>query len=233
MLQVIDLSACSWRCPTQPTGAHNPPGPIIEDRNTLGHFAILTTLAKRTHKIKIFIIAVIFICCATIVAVFLYYRRHPDQVQDLVSAIPADADLTIADIHQTATRDGRKEWSLEAASARYLNAEKRVILTKLSMTFYLEDRQDLTLTADSGVWLTESKDVEITGNVELKSDDALLNTEKLRYRHEQRILDSPSPVQIKGDSYRLTAERMQLDLNTNRAIFEGNISGAFIEDFSP
>lgn len=194
--------------------------------------AILTTLAKRTNKIRILIVAVICICCATIVTVFLYYRRLPDQARDLVSSIPAGADLTIADIHQTATRDGRKEWSLDATSARYLNAEKRVILTELSMTFYLENQQDLQLTADSGVLLTESKDVEISGNVVVKSNDARLKTQDLRYRHEQRMLTSLSPVEISGDAYRLTAERMQIDLNTNRAIFEGNVSGAFIEDFS-
>ena len=195
-----------------------------------GRFATLTTLAKRTNKIKILIIAVILICCATIVFVFIYYRRIPRQAQDLVSSIPAGADLTIADIHQTATRDGRKEWSLDAASARYLNAEKQVILTDLSMVFYLEDRPDLKLTADSGVLLTDTKDVQIEGNVKLRSKDSLLTTQSLRYGHEQRILTSPSPVLITGDSYRLSAERMQLDLNTNQAVFEGNINGAFIEN---
>lgn len=186
-------------------------------------------MAKRTNKIKTLIIAVILLCCATIVFVFIYYRRIPRQAQDLVSSIPAGADLTIADIHQTATKDGRKEWSLDAASARYLNAEKQVILTELSMVFYLENRPDLKLTADSGVLLTDTRDVQIEGNVELQSKDALLRTQSLRYGHEKRILTSPSPVQITGDFYQLSAERMQLDLNTNQAIFEGNINGAFIE----
>ena len=204
----------------------------MTNRSATGRFAILTTLARRTNKIRIFIIAVICIASVTIVSVFVSYRRHPDQVQDLVSSIPAGAELTIADIHQTSMRDGRKEWSLDAASARYLNAEKQVILTDLSMTFYLEDEQDLTLTADSGVLRTESKDLEIKGNVALKNRDALLKTQELRYRHDQRILTSPSPVEITGDSYRLTAERMQLDLNTNRATFEGDVNGAFLEDLS-
>lgn len=174
----------------------------------------------------------ILICCITIVSVFLYYRRHPDQARDIVSSIPAGADLTIADIHQTATRDGRREWSLDAASARYINEKKQVVLTDLSMTFYLDDQQDLHLTADSGVLLTESKDVEINGNIVLKGKDALLTTDGLRYRHDQRILASDSPVEITGDAYRLTADRMQLDLNADRATFEGNVNGAFIEGFS-
>ena len=199
-------------------------------RSETGRCAIQITLAKRANKIKIFIVAVICVSCATIVAVFVYYRRLPDQAQDLIGSIPAGADLTISDIHQTSTRDGRKEWSLKAASARYLNAEKQVILTDLSMTFYLENQQDLQLTADSGILQTESKDVEIRGNVVVTSADATLTTEDLRYRHTQRILASRTPVKITGDAYRLTAERMRLDLNTNRAIFEGNVSGAFIED---
>jgi LPS export ABC transporter protein LptC len=189
-------------------------------------------LAKRISKIKIFVVAVIFISCTVIVTVFLYSRRSPDPARDLVSSLPAGADLTIADIHQTATRDGRREWSLDAASARYQNAEKKVILTELSMTFYLENQQDLKLTADSGVLLTESKDVDIHGNVVLKSSEAQMKTEDLRYRHAQRILSSLSPVEITGTSYRLTAQRMQIDLNTNRATFEGDVRGAFLEDFS-
>ena len=174
----------------------------------------------------------IIVCCAAIVSVFLYYRRHPGQVRDLVTSIPAGADLTIADIHQTSTRNGRKEWSLEAASAQYRNAEKQVILTELSMTFYMDNQQDLELTADSGVLLTDTKDVQISGNVTVKSSDSVLKTEGLRYKHAQRILASLSPVQITGGGYRLTAERMQLDLNTSRATFEGNVNGSFIEDLS-
>lgn len=214
--------------PTKPYSTHRAPSHTV--RSATGRSAIQITLAKRTNKIKIFIVAVICVSCATIVAVFVYYRRLPDQAQDLIGSIPAGADLTISDIHQTSTRDGRKEWSLKAASARYLNAEKQVILTDLSMTFYLENQQDLQLTADSGILQTESKDVEIRGNVVVTSADATLTTEDLRYRHVRRILASRTPVKITGDAYRLTAERMRLDLNTNRAIFEGNVSGAFIED---
>lgn len=186
----------------------------------------------RPRKIRIIIIVTLLMTIGAISIIFIRYRRALNNPEEFIASVPLKADLTISEIHQVSTRDGREEWRLDAASAQYLNAEKQVILKDLSMTFFLENQREVILTADRGVLMTDSKDVTVDGNVVLNSDDSHLITEKLHYQHDHRRLSSRSPVEIRGETYQLTAENMTLDLNENRVEFSGNVRGSFIENFS-
>ena len=193
---------------------------------------MLITTTKHPKKIKIIIISIISIALAAVIFIFVKYRNTLRDAQELTAKVPLGVNLAIDDIHHTATRDGKKEWRLDADSAQYMDAQKKVLLKVLSMTFYLEDQSELTLTADSGVLMTATKDVVVNGNVVVKSNDAHFSTDELHYRHDQRMLFAKSPVKIKGDAYQLTAESMRLDLTNNRATFSGNVMGIFRENFS-
>jgi LPS export ABC transporter protein LptC len=193
---------------------------------------MLMTIAKHPKKIKIIIISIISIALAAIIFIFVKYRNTIRDAQELTAKVPLGVNLSIDEIHHTATRDGKKEWRLDADSAQYMDAKKQVLLKVLSMTFYLEDESELILTADSGVLMTASKDVVVNGNVVVKSNDAHFSTDELHYRHDQRMLYAESPVKIKGDAFQLTAESMRLDLTNNRATFKGNVMGSFSENFS-
>jgi LPS export ABC transporter protein LptC len=191
-----------------------------------------TITTKRPKQIKIIIISMISIALATVIFIFVKYRNTIRDAQELIAKVPAGVNLSIDEIHHTATRNGKKEWRLDADSAQYMDKKKQVLLKMLSMTFYLEDQSELNLTADSGVLMTSSKDVVVNGNVVVKSSDAHFSTDKMHYRHDQRMLYAESPVKIKGNDFQLTAESMRLDLNNNRATFKGNVMGIFSENFS-
>ena len=191
-----------------------------------------TITTKHPKKIKIIIISIISIALATVIFIFVKYRSTIRDAQELTAKVPMGVNLSIDEIHHTATRDGKKEWRLDADSAQYMDKKKQVLLKMLSMTFYLEDQSELNLTADSGVLMTASKDVVVNGNVVVKSKDAHFSTDEMHYRHDQRILYAESPVKIIGDAFQLTAESMRLDLNDNRATFKGNVMGIFSENFS-
>ncbi len=107
-----------------------------------------------------------------------------------------------------------------------------MVLNDLSVTFFLKNKQEVYLTANRGILKTDSKDIEITGNVIVKNESSKLFTEKIQYKHGLRLLLSKVPVKIVGNSYRLTADRMSLDLNTNKTVFEGRVEGAFSENFT-
>ena len=140
--------------------------------------------------------------------------------------------MTIGDIHQTATRNGKKEWQLDATSAQYIDAEKKLRLDNIDMLFFLESQQQVHLTANTGILETESQNVSVNGRVELKSDDAQLKTEELHYQHKNRFIFSELPVTIIGDAFELSADRMTLDLEKGRAVLKGNVQGTFYDDIS-
>lgn len=187
---------------------------------------------KNTKKkrLKIFLVAIILLSLGAISAVFIGYRLILNKEGKFISSLHNKANISISKVYQTATRDGIKEWSLEAKSAYYIDSTKQANLQDVIVTFFLKDEGKVYLTADQGILKTDSKDIEVTGNVLVQNETYRLRTKKLNYKHTKRIIFSKVPVEIVGDSLNLTADSMSFDLNTNRILFEGRIDGNFSEN---
>ena len=201
--------------------------------HAFGIYGIMAQLKKKKPRIlKIVLVLFIFSVIAALSIVFINYRKLIKNPEKLITSFDPGVDMTIDDIHQTATRDGKKEWQLDAASAHYIDAEKKVRLDDLGMTFFLEGRQHVRLTADSGILETESQNVSVKGRVEMTKADAHLKTEELHYTHKKRFIFSESPVTITGDVFHLRADSITLDLDKGRAVLKGNVQGTFSDDIA-
>ncbi|MDH4204052.1 MAG: LPS export ABC transporter periplasmic protein LptC [Desulfobacteraceae bacterium] len=174
----------------------------------------------------------IFLTFGVVLIVFLQYRHVLEKNDSPVSIGQSKANISIGKAHQTATRDGRKEWSLDAASADYMDKNSQAIFKDLSVTFYLKDETKVYITANQGILKTDSNDMEIFGNVVIRNKDYKLRCENLYYKHDERIIFSKVPVNITGDSFELVADSMSLNLNTNKALFEGKVKGIFSDQFT-
>ncbi len=183
-------------------------------------------------KLKFFLISIIIISLGIIIAVFSAYRSMLDETAGIKSAIQSAAKMSLGKVHHTATRDGVIEWSLDANSARLLDEKKQLILDDLSAIFYMKDGKEAHLTAEKGLLHTDSNDIEVSGNVAVKSDNYVLKTEKLNYEHTRRILFSNVFVEISSDSEKLTADAISFDLNTKKTMLEGNVKGIFSENIN-
>jgi len=185
---------------------------------------------RRHKKLKILILAAAVAILGVLVAAYVGFRQLASNPEKLIATIAEDAKLSLGKIQQTATRDGKTEWRLDAASARYLEDENQVRLNDLTVTFYMESGQEVQLSADEGLLNTESNDIQVSGDVKVQNEAYTLDTTTLQYRHEQRIIFSNAPVFIKRKiGGRLTADALRLDLNINQLLLEGNVKGEFAE----
>lgn len=184
---------------------------------------------KNAHqkKLNFFLISIIVLTFGIVVIVFFQYRHILEKNDTLVSIVDNKSNVSIGRAHQTATRDGRKEWSLDAASADYMDKNNQAVFKDLSLTFFLKDNTEVYLTANQGILKTDSNDIEINGNVVVTNTIYKLRCENLYYAHKKRIIFSKVPVNIIGDSFELVADSMSLNLNTNRTLFEGKVKGTF------
>jgi lipopolysaccharide export system protein LptC len=189
-------------------------------------------LRTKPQKLKFILLAVIVTCMSVVVLVFIGYRRMSTAPQMILSTVTDQADVSLGKIHQTATREGRTEWVLDAASAQLIKAENKLILAKLTMTFFLKDQREIHLTAEKGALNTESKDMQVTGNVVVQTDDYRLNTERLDYIHSQNRIHTEVPVTVSGKTGHLQANSMNLELDTNVVAFKGNVEAIYIEDLA-
>lgn len=192
----------------------------------------MATEYKKPIKIKIILLATIVIALGAIIGIYIGFRQASEPAPVNPESIEPDASLSIGKIQQTATREGRKEWSLEAASAHYIDKTGEMVLRDLKVVFFLEDKSEILLKAERGVLKTESNDMEVSGHVVLENEDYKLLTETLSYAHDRRLLYSKEPVTISGSSAVLAADSMSFDLNSKALVLQGRVETNIDKDFA-
>jgi len=178
-------------------------------------------------KLKLILLSIIFVALGVILTIFMSHRRILEKEENIVSGIQSKANISIDKAHQTATKNGTKEWSLDATSV--IVKKNHAIFQDLSVIFYLKDKTEVYLTANKGILKTDSNDMELFGNILVKNSKYRLKTENLFYRHNKRIIFSKVPVKVTGTTFNLAADSMSLNLNTNKTMFEGNVEGILSE----
>ena len=185
----------------------------------------------KIKKPSIILLIVILLAIGTVVAVFLGYRTVSDAPEMLLSSIKDGANLSLGKIRQTATRDGKKEWSLEAGSAHYIENEKKAVLKDLFITYFLEGDRKAYLNADQGILNTDTNDIEFSGNVEIRNEEYRLKTEQLNYEHKRRFIFTNNRVNISSDTAELSADSATYDLEADKIVLTGNVETAISRAF--
>ncbi len=185
------------------------------------------------RKLRFLLLSVAVAAMGVLIAVYVGGRRDPDGQGGLARVVQEGVGHAILKTRQWATRDGKKEWDLSAGSIRYAGDENQAICEKLEMVYYTRDHGDIHLTADHGVWKTTTNDLDLSGNVVVSNKAYRLETAKLLYRYEKRTMFTETPVTIAGESARVTAETMTVDLETRKALLKGNVKGTLNGSFLP
>jgi LPS export ABC transporter protein LptC len=187
---------------------------------------------KKTKKLSIFLLIVILLAVGMVVSVFIGYRQVSNAPELLLTSIKEGANLSLGKIRQTATREGKKEWSLEADSANYMEAENKVDLNNLAVIYFLEDNREVYLEADRGILQTDTNDIEFSGNVVIRNEEYQMKTEHLNYKHGRRIIICNQSIRIWGQGAELTAESARYDLNADKIVLKGNVVATVSRDFT-
>ena len=187
----------------------------------------------KIKKLSIILIIIILVAVGTVIAIFVGYRQISNAPEMLVSSIKEGANLSLGKIRQTATRDGRKEWSLEAGSAHYIENQKKAVLKDLFITYFLENDQKVYLNADNGILNTKTNDIEFSGNVVVRNKDYRMETEELHYDHQRRFILSNVRVHISGEAAQVSADSLTFELETNKVVLTGDVETTISRDFAP
>jgi LPS export ABC transporter protein LptC len=187
----------------------------------------------KIKKASIILLIIILVTIGTVVTIFIGYRQVADAPEKLLSSIKDGANLSLGKIRQTATRDGRKEWSLEAGSAHYIENENKAVLKELFITYFLENDEKVFLNADQGILNTDTNDIEFSGNVVVRNADYKLNTDRLNYRHERRLIFTKTRVHVTGEAAEVWGDSLTYDLKANKIVLKGNVATALSRKFEP
>ncbi len=185
---------------------------------------------KHHRLIQKVLLAVVVLVLAATITVFIGYRRmtrNPEVVLDLVKK---EADMQLNKIRQTAMKNGIREWRLEAESAMLREKEKTMLLTKPVVEFFMDNGDNVHLTADQGTIFTDSSQITVSGQVSADTNLYRFRTEAMSYDPATRELRADTPVTLSGQSFTLHADTMAMNLKTNITRFEGGVEGTISED---
>ena len=172
-----------------------------------------------------------FIALGSVIGIYIATQRDSSTPEGIPESTEPDATLSIGKIQHTATRKGKKEWSLEARTANYMVDTSQVVLKDLKVTFFIEDASEIKLEADTGILNTSSNDMEVSGNVVVKNKDFKLVAERLNYANDKRVWYSRAPVTISGPTVNVAADTMSFDLNTQKVTMEGSVETTLDNNF--
>ena len=185
---------------------------------------------NQERNIKFILFFIILVVIGIVLAVFIGYRTVSNSPEMLLKAVQDDASISIENLTQISTKNGIKEWSLKAASADFMEQEKKAVFRDLSVTFYMRNGKTIQLSAETGSLNTESRDIHAAGNVIADDGMVKIQTEKLNYTHNAGVLYTDTPVKIVGETFQLFAETASYDLNTQITNFQGKVEGTIFEN---
>lgn len=137
-------------------------------------------------------------------------------------------DQVMHGAHLVETRESQKEWELWADEAMSFRALDRWNLKKVKAVFFGKDGVFFTVTGESGVVETKTKNMRVEGNVTTRSSNGyIFRTEVVEYDSVKHLLLSPSTVHMVGPSDRqgsgLKLHGQKMDLNIDTSLM--NVSG--------
>lgn len=180
--------------------------------------------------IKRTLIGIVALLLIATAVVFIGYRQAMQNPQIVLSQIEKEADMHLKKVRQTATKNGIREWHMEAESATLVNANHTMVLVNPDVEVFMTDGDNVHLTAKEGIIHTESNRLEVSGDVVATTRLYRFQTQSVVYDPEKRELRADTPVLISSASAELKAGTMQIDLKTNITRFEGDVKGTISED---
>lgn len=158
---------------------------------------------------------------------FASYHHLREEPRALLSVLPKNTDVSLNHIHHVATRDGVKEWTLDAETAQFQRADNKTLFKDISATFFLNDGKTLHLNGRDGVLMTDSKDMEVWGDVVVRNGGYEFNADKLLYEHKSHTISTKTPIVIKGNGMEVTGDSMTFNLQTEQVMVRGRVRAVF------
>jgi LPS export ABC transporter protein LptC len=161
------------------------------------------------------LLGILILCSLAGVGGLAWYTVTPPAGKNLPAPMAAPAsDLKLDRLRYTETREGVKEWELEAASAQYFKEEGTVILDKVKATFFGKNQETYSLEGEKGRLNTQTKAIEVFDGVKLETSDGYqMVTGRLRYHAEKRELSTADPVEMSGPQGKISGTGMIVNLD--------------------
>lgn len=153
----------------------------------------------------------------------------PVQMEPMVGS---SGEMVMTGIELVEIEHEQQKWTLKAAQARYLKDEQKTELKDVFLVLQMKDGEQVELHSQVGILYTNSKDMELVGQVQARvAQSYQLNSDYAYYDHMQQTVSSGSGVHVEGPELFLDGGRWQVGVKEQRAVVDGGVKARLI--FTP
>jgi LPS export ABC transporter protein LptC len=148
------------------------------------------------------------------ITVLLVFRESKKISQETILKIISDkADLEVKNVIYREVGDDDLKWEIRAERASYMKKENKALFDKVELKIHLSQGKTYVMTGDKGRLDTDTKDMEISGNVEIVSDSGeRFETDCLQYSYKEKRLHTEAKVVMKTPKMQISGVGMSLSL---------------------
>lgn len=166
------------------------------------------------------------------IAAVVFRNGSHGSVQALPAAqqLPRNIDVTLKKARFSEIKDGHVAWELEAERVDYDKSGDTAFLTDIRMVFQGGRSQGaVTVSADSGTYQSNAKDVRLNGHVHIETaDGASFKTASLLYTGDTEQFSTTAPVVFRQQGLQLTAVGMDVGVKDQQAHFYSSVDALVI-----
>jgi LPS export ABC transporter protein LptC len=164
-------------------------------------------------KKRIVVITGVIILVISVAAIVLVMESRKSSPIPLLNIMSDKVDLQVKNINYTDVGDSGLKWEIKADSAKYIKSENLAMFDRVRVKLLMSDGKTIVMTGDKGILNTNTKDMEITGNVEVVSDRGdRLTTDILKYSGSERRIYSEVAVTMENARMQVRGMGMSLSL---------------------
>jgi LPS export ABC transporter protein LptC len=143
----------------------------------------------------------------------------------LLDTLP-EAALHVKEFHRSEVANGRKIWEVAGKEARYLSADKEVVMQQPSFAYFDQKGEILEARADEGHIYMAEKEIdrmEMFGDIRIGYQGFLLRTDKIVYFREKNQVILPGKVMVKGEGLEVEGVGMTIALQEERLRLDSKV----------
>jgi len=161
----------------------------------------------KVKRKTVFIVVILTVILSVAVIFTIVLRSSPEKA--LLKIMSDRVDLQVKNVHYTEVGDSGMTWEIKAETARYQKKENLALFDQVTVRLVMKDGRVFVMSGDRGRLHTESRDMEIEGNVGIVSENGdRISTERLLYRNAERRVETDRSVVMENGSVRISGVGM-------------------------
>jgi LPS export ABC transporter protein LptC len=169
----------------------------------------------KTKRKTVIIVSILTVIASVAAVLAIGLLRSPEKA--LLKMMSDRVDLQVKNVHYTEVGDSGMTWEISADTARYQKKENLAFFEKVTVRLVMKDGRVFVMKGDRGRFNTQSRDMEIEGNVGIVSENGdRFATDRLTYRDAEKRVETDRPVVMENGSVRISGVGMIFSLDEKK-----------------